>query len=105
MAIALGTALWATGAPPPQTPSASHVNTNAIPLKLESLQPPAKRKVEYHRVGNMSSRPWTDIVGWQPGVSQFHDAENPGPGLTLLSVSFGPTDRQRKSISTQSPPR
>jgi len=105
LAILLGAALSAAAAPPPQNSSASHViNTNAIPFKLQALQPKAKEKTEIYRVGNMSSRPWTEIVGWQPGVSQFHDAENPGPGLTLLSVSFGPQGRPQKSISRQSPP-
>ena len=87
MAVLLGTALSAVAAPLPQTPSATHaMNTNAIPFKLQSLQPKAESKSEIYRVGNMSSRPWTEIVGWQPGVSQFPDAEHPGPGQPRLAV-------------------
>ena len=105
LAIALGAALTTTAAPP-QAPSASHVvNTNAISSKLESLQPKAKGKTEIYRVGKMSSRPWTEIVGWQPGRSQFYDAENPGPGLTLVSVNFWPDEHRLPATSKQQPPR
>ena len=106
LAIALGTVVWATAAPSPQNLSASHaVNTNAMPSKLESLRPAAKGKGEIYRAGNMSSRPWTEIVGWHPGMSQFHDAEHPGSGLTLLSVNFWPGEHRQPATSKQPPPR
>ena len=133
LAIALGTALQATAAPPMQNPPAStaaessavpsklmkpqpaaqqkvqielvppaqsvpasnRAETNVIASRLMELQPTAQKNVQIERVGNMSSRPWTEIVGWHPGLSQFPDAENRQPQLTLLSVSFGQKAHQR----------
>jgi hypothetical protein len=91
LTVMLGMALQVAAAPPPQNSSASHTaDTNSIPSKMMSLQPTAKRNDQIDRVENTSSRPWTEIVGWHPGVSQFPDAENHESQLTLLSVSFGP---------------
>jgi hypothetical protein len=82
--------------PPMEKPSASNtVETNAIASRLMALQPVAQKNVRIERMGNMSSRPWTEIVGWHPGQSQFPDAENRQPQLTLLSVSFGPHPHPR----------
>jgi hypothetical protein len=104
LAIAIGATVQVVAAPLPEHPSAaSTTETNAVQSKLMSLQPAAKGRVEIQRVGNMSSRPWTEIVGWHPGMSQFPDAENHEAGLTLLSVHFGPQNRQQKIISRQSP--
>ncbi len=45
----------------------------------------AVEKVRIYRVGNISSRPWTQIVGWHPGVpSSFTDRITHGSGLPLL---------------------
>jgi len=75
--------------PPPQNPSASHTaQKSPPPLKLQSLQPGAKEKNQIKRVGKMSSRPWTAIVGWHPGASAFSTAETGEPRLVLLSVNF-----------------
>jgi hypothetical protein len=104
LAIALGTALQTDAAPPAQNASASNnVETNAIPSKLVSLQPTAKKQTQIERVGNMSSRPWAEIVGWHPGMSQFPDAENHESQLTLFSFRFGPKHHQQSAISRQSP--
>jgi hypothetical protein len=106
LALTLGVAWSAVAAPPPQNPSASRaVDTNAIPSKLMSLQPAAKGKVEFQRVGKMSSRPWPEIVGWHPGTSQFPDGQNHEPQLTLFSVSFGPgTHRPPATSGRPMPP-
>ena len=102
LAVVFGAALCATAGPPPQTPSASQtVNTNAIPSRLESLQPAPKGKVEIYRAGNMSSRPWTEIVGWHPGVSQFPDGHNHEPQLTLLTWNFGSGSHRSSATSTR----
>jgi hypothetical protein len=92
LAIVLGTAVQAVAAPPlPEHPSAANTTqTNAVPSRLLSLQPAAKGRVEILRVGNLSSRPWPEIVGWHPGTSQFPDGQNHEPQLTLFSVNFGP---------------
>ena len=102
LVFVLGATLRAVAAPTGQDPSASRaVDTNAIPSKLESLQPAAKEKTEIYRAGNMSSRPWTEIVGWHPGASQFPDAQNHEPQLTLISVGFGRENHRSSAISAR----
>jgi hypothetical protein len=98
--IVLGTALQATAAPP-QSFVSQTAETNSPPSKLMSWQPAAKEKSQIDRVGNMSSRPWAEIVGWHPGVSQFPDAENHESQLTLLNVSFGPQKQPQPVIAKQ----
>ena len=89
LALVLGAAAPMGAAPLPPNPSASHAaETNAVPFKLMSLQPAAKVKIEIRRVGKMSSRPWTEVVGWHPGMSAFPDAKTPEPQLTLASWKF-----------------
>ena len=89
LTLVLGAAGQAAAGPLPQHPSASRATeTNAVPSKLVSLQPAAKGKIEFERVGKMSSRPWTEIVGWHPGVSAFPDYKTPDPQLTALSWKF-----------------
>jgi hypothetical protein len=94
-ALAVGAALRISAAPLPQNPSVSHATpvshaaeTNAISSKLVALQPPAKGEIKIERVGKMSSRPWTEIVGWHPGTSAFPDYKSPDPQLTLASWKF-----------------
>ena len=76
------------------TPQNHSVTRNSATLpvvrnsRLDELKSTPKQATAIERVGGMSSRPWTEIVGWHPGASQFPDAENHGPGLTLLSVNF-----------------
>ncbi len=99
LAIGLGTALQATAAPPPLSFVSQTAGTNYLASKPMSWQPATKERVQIDRVGNMSSRPWTEIVGWHPGTSQFPDAENHESQLILLSVSFGPQNHQQPAIS------
>jgi hypothetical protein len=88
-ALALGVAWQVSAGPLPQNPTAKKATeTNAAPSKLVALQPSAKGKIEFERVGKMSSRPWTEIVGWHPGVSAFPDYKDPDPQLTLASWKF-----------------
>ena len=104
LVIVLGSALQATAAPPPQNFVSQTAGTNFLASKLVSWQPVTKGKSQIERVGNMSSRPWTEIVGWHSGVSQFPDAENHESQLTLLSVSFGTPNHPQPAISRR-PPR
>ncbi|HEX5398723.1 MAG TPA: hypothetical protein VFY06_06715 [Verrucomicrobiae bacterium] len=81
--------------PPAQNvPVSNTTGTNFIQFRMMELQPAAQKNVQIERVGGMSSRSWTEIVGWHPGVSQFTDAENHEP-QALFSVSFGPKTRQQ----------
>ena len=103
LAIVLGAIpLCGFAAPPAPQPSASNATeTNSPQSKLASLQPDAKQNVQIERVGNMSSRPWAEIVGWHPGVSQFPDAENHESQLVLVSVRFGPGNSRHTATSRQ----
>jgi hypothetical protein len=88
LAVALGAIPFCGIAAPPTTQNPSASNTaikNILPTKAKTI-PADKYKIE--RVGKMSSRPWAEIVGSRPGVSQFPDAENHEPQLTLTSVRF-----------------
>ena len=93
--MVLAGGLRATAGPAAQQdPSASHsIQTNAVPVKVAPLQPALPANGEIQRVGKMSSRPWSQIVGWRQGISQFPDAENHESQMALLSVSFGPQHR------------
>jgi hypothetical protein len=88
-AIALGIAFQAGAGPQVTNPSASS-KTLEINLHVLMLNPPAQPRVKIERVGNMSSRPWTQIVGWHPGTSGFPDAETHESKLYLVSVGSGP---------------
>ena len=105
LVIVLGTALQATAAPAPQNFVSQAAGTNFLALKLMSWQPATKEKIQIERAGKMSSRPWTEIVGWHPGISQFPDAENHESQLTLLSVSFGSQNHKQPAISGRTPQR
>jgi hypothetical protein len=47
-----------------------------------------KNKIE--RYGNMSSQPWTEIVGWHPGTTQFPDADTHESKLNLIWIGHEP---------------
>jgi len=94
----------------PSTPDAGQIkqleSTNATTEKKQAMSanvavakhqfrmttplsgPAQKTTGEIVRLGNMSSRPWTKIVGWHPGASGFDTAENQEPQLRLISVNF-----------------
>ena len=88
--IVLGTALQATAAPPQQNFVSQAAGTNFLAFKLMPWQPATKEKIQIERAGKMSSRPWTEIVGWQ---------------LTLLSLSFGSQNHKQPAISGRTPQR
>jgi hypothetical protein len=79
-------------------PGANAANTaNAVtklkPLIVTPLSKsllPSNDKIQ--RAGNVSSRSWTQTVGWTPGKSEF-PSESTGPkdqGLTLFWVGHEP---------------
>ena len=71
---------------PMTTPSASTV----MPKRnLYWFTPaPSERQNRIQWYGNVSSRPWTDVVGWHPGQSQFPNGETAEPQLVLLQAPF-----------------
>ena len=91
LVIVFGSALplLAAQRPQPTTQSPSALNTvieNRI--QLSTLQPGAKENKRIERAGNLSSRPWVEIAGPHPGVSQFPDAEHHRSKLVLFSLRF-----------------
>jgi len=50
--------------------------------------PSSAQSGKIERVGNLSSRPWTEIVGWHAGQSKFPTAETAEPQLVLFRVKF-----------------
>jgi hypothetical protein len=110
LAIMLGAAFEVAAAPtnaapqppPSPNPSVTHkAEENLPPPKPELLKPvtsekglhwftasAATKNNQIERLGNVSSRPWTEIVGWHPGTSQFQDAENHESQFVLLSLKF-----------------
>lgn len=87
LALALAAPFYSVAA---ETPAQ---NPSATKTTVKNFRPPLpptglKKKYEIERVGNLSSRPWTEIVGWRPGTSQFPDAENHVPQLVLVSLNF-----------------
>jgi hypothetical protein len=84
----------AVAAPPLEISTA--FNTTAK-KNISLLNPPPqttedKNKIE--RYGNMSSQPWTKIVGWHPGtpMSAFDDAEVHEPQLNLAWIGNEPPE-------------
>jgi hypothetical protein len=75
----------------------SNANANAVakakPLvntPLNKYLTPSNDKIQ--KAGNISSRAWTESVGWNPGKSAFA-TESTGPndqGLTLLWIGHEP---------------
>ncbi|HZT21591.1 MAG TPA: hypothetical protein VFB55_01650 [Verrucomicrobiae bacterium] len=88
LALALTVAPLGSSAAPPPTPNPSATKTTANNFRPPLLPAVTRPSGRIERVGNISSRPWTEIVGWRPGASQFPDAENQHPQLILLTVNF-----------------
>jgi hypothetical protein len=87
LAIGLLAAFQAAAAPQPQpsqNPSAYNKVEKDFPWLNSQSTSAEKNKIE--RYGNMSSQPWTEIVGWHPGTSQFPDAENYESQLILFQT-------------------
>ncbi len=87
----LGVALQVSAGPPmTQNPSASNTEINKLIKNSEPVKPkPAPyANFKIDRVGNNSSRPWAEIVGWHPGESAFPTAETAEPQLAVLSAPF-----------------
>jgi hypothetical protein len=63
---------------------------SVVVTPLSKSLPPGNDKIQ--RVGNVSSRPWTQTVGWTPGKSEFA-TESAGPkdqGWTLFWIGHEP---------------
>ena len=97
--VALGIALRAGAVPPTPptpTPQAAPQNTPSVSASAAVSKKgfrwfapsPVENRYKIERYGNMSSQPWTAIVGWHPGMSQFPTGETAAPALTLVTVKF-----------------
>jgi hypothetical protein len=86
-------------AQPPATPKTAPVKpvkqekvqiiTLLTPFQtLKVSQPVSQNKIQ--RVEGMSSRPWTQIVGWKPGYPAFPSPEMHESTLCLFSVGNEP---------------
>ncbi|HTV61499.1 MAG TPA: hypothetical protein VMH30_02905 [Verrucomicrobiae bacterium] len=71
---------------PMTTPSASTVTPKRNLYWFTPAPSEKQNRIQWY--GNVSSRPWTDVVGWHPGQSQFPTGETAEPQLTLLQVPF-----------------
>jgi hypothetical protein len=90
-AILLGAALQASADPPmTQNPTATDTEINKLIKNSEPVKPKAAPNANFKidRVGNNSSRPWAEIVGWHPGESAFPTAETAEPQLVVLNAPF-----------------
>lgn len=61
-----------------------------VPLRLLQLGnpfAPPEPKADLERVGNLSPRAWSTVVGWHPGASSWPDPITHEPKMSLISVS------------------
>ena len=93
--LAIGSLLvfQTTAAPHLENSSASDMTVERgiqvfTPLTTPAQTTEVKNKIEHY--GNMSSQPWTKIMGWHPGASQFSDAETHESKLTLIWIGHEP---------------
>jgi len=74
-----------------QTVSANvTVRKHQIQVTTPWSGPASKKTGKIERFGNMSSRPWTQIVGWHPGAPSwsYEDGEIHEPQFQVVSVNF-----------------
>ncbi len=73
---------------------AATTTTKAKPLFFTPLSqfPPAKNDSRITRAGNISSRAWTESVGWDPGKPSTTDDSTGGreQGLSLFWIGHEP---------------
>jgi hypothetical protein len=90
LAIALAT--LASVALAQQTPKMSVANKAVekpglqVTTPLDWSQPVVNQPTTINRVGNISSRPWSQIVGWHNGAPFTTDCVTHEPQFCLLSV-------------------
>ena len=75
LACALGVFMPVLAQDPPHTPFASVKEHKTVVHVVKPLAPANAEKTKIERVGNVSSRPWTQIVGWNQGTQFASDAE------------------------------
>jgi hypothetical protein len=92
LVLAIAVASMAATAQPPQAPvpltAATKKPNSHVTTVFSAPQPVKKVKVEH--VEGMSSRPWAQIAGWNPGQSQFPDPERHEASFYLISVGHEP---------------
>jgi len=77
-----------------QTPTLSAASKPVERLRIHIStplnQPAVKEQTPIYRVGNVSSRPWTKIVGWHNGTPTSWNAEAHEAQFCLLSFGAEP---------------
>ena len=89
---------WPAGAqdtkavPEPGSPPPAPVTFSTERPKLHLLAPKGtvRGKPVPKPIEGMDPRPWSNVVGWRPGESQFPSAEN-SQGVPLFWVAVGPS--------------
>ena len=79
--------------PPPAAPLVKKEKTQiptppTVFMPLTIFKPAGQKQIE--RVDGMSSRPWTQIVGWHPGESEFTRPELLDPSMPVIWVGHEP---------------
>ena len=77
----------------PIQPSAANVAAKPKPVVFSPLNKFPVENTKIQRVGNISSRSWTQSVGWNPGAPSLESESATAPkdqGLSLLWVGHEP---------------
>jgi hypothetical protein len=94
--LAMVLAAFQTGVSAQQvTPDLSTLNAGREKTKIQILVPmnrwPTEPSSRITRAGNLSSRPWTEIVGWHPNDQpSFMDAIHGEPKFDVVSIGIRP---------------
>ena len=74
---------------------ASGISTTVKKPQFHWLMPtnPAVSVENRNHVEGLDPRPWTKIVGWHPGESEFPNPENFSTGMPLIWIGQPPTDQ------------
>ena len=89
LAIALATlesVAWAQQTPKMSAAKAVEKPKVQVTTPLDWSQPVVNQPAYINRAGNVSSRPWTQIVGWHNGAPFNTDCVTHEPQFCLLSV-------------------
>ncbi|MDR3456511.1 MAG: hypothetical protein P4N60_03635 [Verrucomicrobiae bacterium] len=90
--LALAVATLQTVAWAQQQPNLSAASTQVEKPKIKAFtpldvnQPVTKEQTPINRVGNVSSRPWTQIVGWHNGAATSWNPDTHEAQFCVLSV-------------------
>jgi len=92
MTIAAGLAMPAVAGPDSNnSPSATtQIQKTTIQKQVyQFLKPESAEKYKIERIGNISSRPWAQTVGWQP-ATPFVDEKNNEAHFNLFWIGARP---------------